>query len=149
MAQLMTAMGCIALDAGRLMEAERNLSAVRESLATIEDEEGCLAPFDAFVLARLRAVQGRARESGTLFGEAAGRLAYCVPRRPMEWRHLLPVTAAFEEAHGNPLEAGRYRGALARLNRIARGEMPDWWKEGPGQAATETRAAGPAVSGGP
>jgi hypothetical protein len=48
----------------------------------------------------------------------------------MEWRHLIPVTIGFHRSHGSPVETTRYSDSLVRLNRIVRGELPDWWKEG-------------------
>jgi hypothetical protein len=140
MAQIMTVLGCIAVDSGRLAEADRLLTAVWEKLPGIEDEEGCLALFNAVVLARLRARQGRAGESEALFKEVSDRLSYCVPRGAKEWRHLFPVTAAFHESRGDRQEATRYREALERLNRIARGEIPDWWKQNPEQSKAVTSA---------
>jgi serine/threonine protein kinase len=132
LARLMIALGCVLTDSGQLAEADPYVAAVRKSLPEIEDEEGCTAPLSAVVLARLRALQGRAKESEPLFHEASDRLSYCVPRAPAEWGHLLPVTAAFLESRGNLPEAARYRDALARLSRIVRGDVPDWWKEGAG-----------------
>jgi eukaryotic-like serine/threonine-protein kinase len=147
-AQLMTALGCIALDSGRLEEADRYLSGARDGLPGIEDEEGCVASFNAVVLARLRALQGRAQQSEALFREVSDRLSWCVPRAAIEWRHLLPVTTAFHESRGDRGEGARYRDAQARLDRIVRGEVPDWWKAGSAPPGTATLAARPPVDGG-
>jgi serine/threonine protein kinase len=142
-ARLMNALGCIALDAGRLPEAEAALEPVWKNLASIEDSEGCLASLNVVLLARLRALQGHEQESQALFNEVSDHLAYCVPRRPMQWRHILPVTASFLESRGDPRSAARYREAFARLNRIARGEMPSWWKEEPSAVATRDASVAP------
>jgi len=136
-----TALGCIALDTGRLAEADELLESAREAMATMEDEEGCVVPFSAVVLARLRDKQGRTKESAALIEQVADRLSYCVPRAAIEWRHLLPVTTALLEAREDKQMASRYRDAEVRLDRIVKGGEPEWWKEGAGRPEAETRMA--------
>ncbi len=146
-ASLMNTLGCIAVDSGRLAEAERHLMEARESLTKIVNEGGVRA-VNAVLLARLRALQGNEGESEALFEEVRDALFHSVPRQAQGWRHLLPLTTDFLASRGNAAEAARYREALERLNRIVRGEEPDWWKEESARPESDAGAAADPSPGG-